>query len=91
MRHRRDLLLVSGGLGKYGIGKNSADDATASIRLKADYGKAHARLGLSLFFLGHYEEAIEAYRTALKYEPDNKASLSYLHKAEAKLEETRGG
>jgi len=69
----------------------AADDATASIRLKADYGKAHARLGLSLFFLGHYEEAVEAYRTALKYEPDNKASLSYLHKAEAKLQETTRG
>lgn len=68
----------------------AADDATASINLKADYGKAHARLGLSLFFLGHYEDAVEAYRTALRYEPDNKASLSYLQKAEAKFEETRG-
>ena len=38
------------------------------------------------FFLQNYEGAIEAYTEALKYDPENAASKSYLAKAKAKLE-----
>ena len=67
--------------------QQASEDAAIAIELKPDYGKAYARYGLSLFFLGRYEEAKDAYETALEYEPNNKASLSYLKKAKEKLEE----
>jgi len=40
---------------------------------------------LSLYFLGDYEGSIDAYRKSLELAPDNKASLSYLAKAKARL------
>lgn len=67
--------------------QQASEDATIAIELKPDYGKAYARLGLSLFFLCRYAEAKDAYETALEYEPHNKASLSYLKKAKEKLQE----
>jgi tetratricopeptide (TPR) repeat protein len=66
----------------------SADSAQA-LRLKPTYGKAHARLGLARFFLQEYEGAVAAYKAALKYDPDNAASKSYLAKAQAKLKQRR--
>lgn len=65
-------------------------DSEKSLVLKPDYGKAHARLGLSRFFLGDYVGAITAYENALLYDPGNKASESYLNKAKIKLEEMEG-
>ena len=62
-------------------------DSETSIRLRPDYGKGWARLGLSRFFLHDYGAAIAAYQEALKYEPDNPASRSYLQKAVRKREE----
>ena len=66
-------------------------DSETSIRLRPDYGKGWARLGLSRFFLHDYGAAVSAYQEALKYEPDNPASRSYLQKALRKLEEEGGG
>lgn len=63
-------------------------DSERSLALQPDYGKAHARLGLSRYFLCDYEGAIEAYECALHYEPNNNASKSYLNKAKAKLNKT---
>jgi tetratricopeptide (TPR) repeat protein len=60
-------------------------DSERSLALKPDYGKAHARLGLAHFLLGDYKPAMEAYTVALKYEPDNKSSRSYLEKAKKRL------
>ena len=60
-------------------------DSERSLRLKPTYGKAHARLGLAHFLRGDYKQAKEAYTIALKYEPDNKASKSYLEKASQRL------
>ena len=51
------------------------------------YGKAHARLGLSRYFLNDLPGAIRAYEAALKYDPSNAASKSYLAKAKIKMEE----
>jgi tetratricopeptide (TPR) repeat protein len=44
---------------------------------------------LARFFLQDYVGAVEAYTAALKYDPDNAASKSYLAKAKAKLEKQR--
>jgi tetratricopeptide (TPR) repeat protein len=60
-------------------------DSERSLSLKPNYGKAHARLGLAHFLLGDYRQAMEAYSVALKYEPDNKSSKSYLEKAAKRL------
>jgi tetratricopeptide (TPR) repeat protein len=67
----------------------AADDSEQALQLKPMYGKAHARLGLARFFLHDFEGAIVAYKAALKYDPDNAASKSYLAKARAKLEQQR--
>jgi len=60
-------------------------DSLKSLDLDPTYGKAHARLGLSRFFLHDYAGAVDAYTQALEYDPDNAASQSYLAKAQAKL------
>ena len=62
-------------------------DCETSIQLNPTYEKAHARLGLSLFFRGEYVDAIAAYKNSLELDPNNKASLSYMKKAKARLEE----
>ena len=62
-------------------------DCETSIQLNPTYEKAHARLGLSLFFRGEYADAIAAYKNSLELDPNNKASLSYMKKAKARLEE----
>jgi tetratricopeptide (TPR) repeat protein len=64
----------------------AANDSELALKLRPTYGKAHARLGLSRFFLGDYEGSVEAYEAALSYDPNNAASKSYLAKARAKLE-----
>jgi tetratricopeptide (TPR) repeat protein len=71
-------------LGQYDA---AADDCMTSIEIKPDYEKAHARLGLSMFFLEDFEGAIEAYGRALELDPNNAASKSYLGKARKRLEE----
>ena len=65
--------------------KEAIIDSERALSLAPTYGKAHARLGLAHFLLGDYRGAIEAYTVALKYEPDNKSSKSYLEKAAKKL------
>jgi tetratricopeptide (TPR) repeat protein len=62
-------------------------DCQTSIALNPSYEKAHSRLGLSLFFRGEYEAAIEAYNKSLELDPTNRASLSYLVKSKARLAE----
>lgn len=66
--------------------EEAAADSKLAIQLNPTYGKAHARLGLSRFFMNDLEGSIDAYQTALKYEPDNAANKSYLSKAQLKLE-----
>lgn len=61
-------------------------DSKKALELEPAYGKAHARLGLSLFFLKDYKGAVRAYTEALKHDPVNAASKSYLAKAKAKVE-----
>ena len=60
-------------------------DAERSINLKPEYAKAHARLGLAKFLLGHYESAVKVYTKAVQLEPNNKSSIQYLEKSKKKL------
>lgn len=60
-------------------------DSERALALKPPYAKAHARLGLAHYLLGDYRQAMEAYAVALKYEPHNKSSQSYLEKAARRL------
>eukprot|EP00956_Cyclotella_meneghiniana_P009608 scaffold13251_cov78-Cyclotella_meneghiniana.AAC.4 len=71
-------------LGQYAA---AADDCLTSIEINPEYEKAHARLGLSRFFLEDFEGAVEAYGRALELEPSNTASRSYLEKAKKRLED----
>jgi hypothetical protein len=49
--------------------QEAVDDCEACIGLCPDYLKAHARLGLALFFLERYEESVAAYERTLELEP----------------------
>jgi len=69
--------------------EEAVQDSESAIALKPTYGKAHARLGLSRFFMNNLEGSIAAYKTALSYDPNNAASKSYLTKAQLKLERQR--
>ena len=55
--------------------------------MQPDYGKAHTRLTLIRYFLKGYGGDVEAYESALLYDPDNAASLTHMSKAKTKLEE----
>ena len=63
----------------------AATDSRRAVALAPTFGKAHARLGQSLYFLKDYEGAVAAYEQAVHYEPDNKVTETYLQKARTKL------
>lgn len=67
---------------KYG---EAATDARRAVALAPTFGKAHARLGQSLYFLKDYDGAVAAYEEAVRYEPDNDVTQTYLEKARSKL------
>jgi len=61
-------------------------DARRAITLAPTFGKAHARLGQSLYFCKDYAGAVAAYENAFQFEPDNAVTWTYLNKAKKKLE-----
>jgi len=61
-------------------------DARRAITLAPTFGKAHARLGQSLYFLKDYAGAVAAYENAFQFEPDNQVTWTYLNKARRKFE-----
>ena len=67
----------------------AATDARRAIALAPTFGKAHARLGQSLYFLKDYEGAVIAYEDAIHYEPENPVTRTYLEKAKAKLQKQK--
>ncbi len=60
-------------------------DARRAITLAPTFGKAHARLGQSLYFLKDYAGAVAAYQNAFQFEPDNQVTWTYLNKAKKKF------
>jgi len=56
------------------------------VALAPTFGKAHARLGQALYFLKEYPGAVAAYEDAIRYEPDNQVTRTYLEKAKSKME-----
>lgn len=69
--------------------EDAQKDSINALKLDPTYAKAHARLGLSRFFLRDYAGAVDAYTSSLGYDPDNAASKSYLQKAQTKLAESQ--
>jgi tetratricopeptide (TPR) repeat protein len=70
--------------------EQAEEDSRRSLTLEPTYVKAHARLGLSRFFMGDYKGAVEAYTSALECDPHSSASKSYLAKAQARLDRENG-
>jgi tetratricopeptide (TPR) repeat protein len=62
----------------------AATDARRAVALAPTFGKAHARLGQSLYFLKDYQGAVAAYEDAIHYEPNNPITKTYLEKARSK-------
>ena len=60
-------------------------DARRAISLAPTFGKAHARLGQSLYFLKEYAGAVAAYENAFQFEPENQVTWTYLNKAKQKF------
>ena len=60
-------------------------DARRAITLAPTFGKAHARLGQSLYFLKDYAGAVAAYENAFQFEPENQVTYTYLNKAKRKF------
>lgn len=69
-------------LNKY---QEAVEDCQICLSMEPTYVKAYSRLGLSYFFLGRYEDAVEAYEKAVELEPDNKQSQDSLRQARNKL------
>ena len=55
------------------LGRHEAalDDATACVRLRPSWGKAHGRHGAALAALGCAKDAVAAYERGLKHTPDS--------------------
>lgn len=73
-------------LNKY---QEAVDDCRLCLAMQPNYVKAYSRLGLSNFFLGRYEESVDAYEKAVELEPDNKASQDSLKQARNKLRKSK--
>ena len=63
----------------------AAVDARRAVALAPSFGKAQARLGQALYFLRDYRAAVSAYGEAIRHEPENQVTITYLGKARAKL------
>lgn len=60
------------------------EDAEATVRVKPDWAKGYSRKGAALMSLDQLREAEEAYREALKLDPNNKDTKSALERLEKK-------
>lgn len=54
--------------GKY---QNALEDAEKTIGIKPDWAKGYSRKGAALSYLGKKDEAIAAYQSGLKFDPNN--------------------
>lgn len=67
----------------------SFEDATKSTTLDPKYIKGFWRLGSALFALEKYEDAKNAFKKALVYEPTNKAMINEVEKCKTKIKEQK--
>ncbi|XP_044731476.1 stress-induced-phosphoprotein 1 [Chrysoperla carnea] len=70
--------------GKYEL---ALADAEKTVELKPDWAKGYSRKGSVLAYLGRHSEAVAAYETGLKYDPNNvqlKDGLSEVKQQQAK-------
>lgn len=65
-------------------------DCKTAIKLEPSYGKAYGRLGIAYSNLNKYEDARQAYLSALKYDPGNAMYETNLKLAEEKLYSAMG-
>jgi stress-induced-phosphoprotein 1 len=62
--------------------QKALEDADKTIELKADWAKGYSRKGAALHGLGKMEEAIQAYNSGLKIDPNNAQLKKGLEDAE---------
>jgi len=60
-------------------------DAKKTVEIKPDWGKGYSRLGAALCYLNKYDDAVEAYKKGLTYDPENAQLKSGIEEADAKL------
>eukprot|EP00850_Spirogloea_muscicola_P014647 SM000106S13995 [mRNA] locus=s106:378050:382571:- [translate_table: standard] len=65
---------------KYG---EALADAQRTVELRPDWGKGYSRLGAALVGLRRHQDAVDAYRKGLVYDPSNEALKSGFKDAEA--------
>lgn len=75
-------------LGDY---QTAADDCRMSLRYDPNYSKAFGRLGLACTKMNKHEQALEAYKNALRIEPDNQDYKNNMAVTQQRLEEQRAG
>lgn len=73
-------------LGDY---QRAADDCRMSLRYDPNYSKAYGRLGLAYSKMNKNEQALEAYQSALRIEPDNQDYKNNMSVTQQRLEELR--
>lgn len=56
---------------RLGVYDKAVEDSKTSIRYDPNYSKAYGRLGLAYSKMNKHQEALDAYRNALRIEPDN--------------------
>ena len=61
-------------------------DAVAVLQLKNQWTKGHLRKGRALMGLKRFDEAVEAFRVGLTYDPENKELQTWLAEAKALLD-----
>jgi stress-induced-phosphoprotein 1 len=69
-----------------GDAQNALIDAEACIKVKGDWAKGYNRKGAALQTLGKIEEAIAAFESGLKVDPNNAALKDGLKNARAKMQ-----
>ncbi|GAM22918.1 hypothetical protein SAMD00019534_060930 [Acytostelium subglobosum LB1] len=70
---------------------NAVEDANNAISRNPSYSKAYFRLGSAKISQGKAAEAVEAFKKALEFEPNNEVYKSSLANAEAKLNSPMAG
>lgn len=64
--------------------EKAVEDARKALEIDANYSKAYSRLGLALYSLGDFSEAVDAYEKGLKLDPTNATMKQQLQAAKDK-------